>query len=198
MVSAGADRIVVGVSGASGVSLALAFLGVILERTCWDVELVLSRGGEAVWGMELEGVAIPEGARVRRYADDAIGASVASGSYPTRGMVVIPCSMGSVARIAHGISDSLLTRAADVTLKERRPLVVVPRETPLSVIHLENLLRLSRAGAIVMPPMLTHYHGWVAQEAMDEQFALHLLEFFGVTGLREQWSPEKDRFRSNR
>ena len=85
------------------------------------------------------------------------GAPFASGSAGWDAMVVIPCSMGTVARIAHGISDSLLTRAADVMLKERRTLLVVPRETPLSVVHLENLTALARAGAVVLPAMPSFY-----------------------------------------
>jgi 4-hydroxy-3-polyprenylbenzoate decarboxylase len=84
-------------------------------------------------------------------------APFASGSAGWQAMVVVPCSMGTVARIAHGISDTLLTRAADVMLKERRTLIVVPRETPLSVVHLDNLAALSRAGALVLPAMPSFY-----------------------------------------
>lgn len=89
--------------------------------------------------------------RVRVHDPGDIGATVASGSHPVQGMIVAPCSMGSAGRIAAGLSDGLLERAADVQLKERRPLVLVVRETPLSAIHLENLLRLARAGATILP-----------------------------------------------
>ncbi len=108
----------------------------------------------------LEQVFPPEGrvGRLVYYAPDDWGAPIASGSAVWEGMVVVPCSMGTAGRIAHGLSGNLLERAADVCLKERRPLVVVPRETPLSLIHLENLLSLARAGAVVLPAAPGFYH----------------------------------------
>ena len=92
------------------------------------------------------------------YRDDDRGATPASGSAPSRGMVICPCSMGTLASIAQGTTRSLIERAADVVLKERRPLVLVPRETPYSAIHLENMLRLTRAGALVLPASPGFYH----------------------------------------
>ncbi|HHO81387.1 MAG TPA: UbiX family flavin prenyltransferase, partial [Bacillaceae bacterium] len=92
------------------------------------------------------------------YDNEDVGAPVASGSFRTRGMVVVPCSMGTLGRLATGSGEKLLERAADVALKEGRPLVLVPRETPLTAIHLENMLRLARAGAAILPAMPAFYH----------------------------------------
>jgi 4-hydroxy-3-polyprenylbenzoate decarboxylase len=91
------------------------------------------------------------------YSISNLRAPIASGTYPTTGMVIVPCSMNSVASLAHGLSNNLLLRAADVCLKERRPLVLVPRETPLHAIHLENMLTLARMGAVVLPPQPAFY-----------------------------------------
>ncbi len=125
-----------------------------------EVELVVSDAGRRVlveeMGLSLDGNRLESWlgerkARVRLHPAPDIGASIASGSYPVQGMVVMPCSTGTAARIAAGLSDDLIQRAADVQIKQNRPLVLVVRETPLSVIHLRNLLRLARAGATVLP-----------------------------------------------
>ena len=100
----------------------------------------------------------PLRARLHVHARDAVEATPASGSARLHATILVPCSMGTLARVAHGFSSNLIERAADVALKEGRPLVVVPRETPLSVVHLENMLKLARAGAIVLPAMPGFYH----------------------------------------
>src|SRR5690606_3217409 len=143
-------RIVVGVTGASGAPYAKRLLGWLARRArdAGDVEVgvCLSATAPAVWALEC-------GGDLREQIDRPVygmrdyKAPFASGSAGWDAMAIVPCSMGTCARIAHGISDTLLTRAADVMIKERRTLVVVPRETPLSVIHLENLTALARAGA---------------------------------------------------
>jgi 4-hydroxy-3-polyprenylbenzoate decarboxylase len=107
-------------------------------------------------------------------------APFASGSAGWHAMAIVPCSMGTVARIAHGISESLLTRAADVMIKERRTLVVVPRETPLSVIHLENLTTLARAGAVVLPAMPSFYRGPETIADAVDSVVSRLLDHLGV------------------
>lgn len=152
-------RLVVGISGASGAVLALELLKSIKAAQGWEAHLVISKGG--VRTMEHETCVTR--AQLTDYAAhvydvEDIGANIASGTFETQGMVIVPCSMKTVAGVCHGYSDNLLLRAADVTLKERRKLVVIARETPLSTIHLRNMLALCEAGAVVMPPMLTYYN----------------------------------------
>ena len=161
-------KIVVAITGASGAPYAkrlLTWLGARAKNE-GDVEIgvCLSATAPEVWALEC-------GGDIRESIDQPVWgardykAPFASGSAGWNAMVVVPCSMGTAARIAHGISDTLLTRAADVMLKERRTLIVVPRETPLSVVHLENLTTLARAGALVMPAMPSFYG---KPETMDQ------------------------------
>lgn len=150
------DRVIVGISVASGAPLAVDVVQ-SLHAAGMQVHLVVARGGGMTLrhecGLSVESLA-PCCAAVYDNAD--IGAAIASGSFRTRGMIVVPASMKTVAGIASGYSDNLLLRAADVTLKERRRLVV-PRECPLSEIHLRNLLEITRAGAVVLPPVISCY-----------------------------------------
>ena len=153
-------RIVIGMSGASGAILGIEALRIFRELGGYETHLIVSTGAELTIALET-GATLDE---VRGLADVVhdnanLGAAVASGSFRTMGLLVVPCSMKSVAGIAHGFSDNLLLRAADVMLKEGRPLVLMPRETPLSIIHLRNLLAAAEAGAAIVPPMVTHYHG---------------------------------------
>jgi len=158
-VSAPPTRVVLAITGASGAVYGDAVLAALVAAGI-RVELVVSPSGQRVARDELghgwDAVALRDrlgrGAdAVTLHAPDDIGAPIASGSFPTAAMIVAPCSMGSAGRIAAGLSDGLVERAADVHLKERRRLVLVVRETPLSALHLENLLRLARAGATVLP-----------------------------------------------
>ena len=153
-------KIVVGITGASGAPYAKRLVSVLEERvrTKRDVEIgvCLSSTAPEVWALECGGD-VREAIHAPIWGGRDYNAPFASGSAGWHAMVVIPCSMSTVARIAHGTSDSLLTRAADVMLKERRSLIVVPRETPLSVIHLENLTTLARAGALVLPAAPSFY-----------------------------------------
>jgi len=152
-------KIVVGVTGASGAPYARRLLALLSERARehGDVQFgcVLSATARKVWGLECGGA--PEDLGISVHAPDDFTAPFASGSAGWHAMVVVPCSMSAAGRIAHGTGESLLTRAADVMLKERRTLVVVPRETPMSVIHLENLVALARAGALVLPASPSFY-----------------------------------------
>ena len=154
--------VVVGMAGASGSVLARATIDRLLAMEL-PVIATASSAARMVWREEMDE---SFGDALERWVDNgdftyhAIGdlaAPIASGTYPVRGMAVVPCSMGSIAAIAHGLADNLLRRAADVCLKERRPLVLVPRETPLSAIHLDNLAALARLGATVLPPQPAFY-----------------------------------------
>lgn len=153
-------RIVVGITGASGPLYGIRLLQVLRETPGWETHLVMSRA--AARTLELEN---PEWSvqAVHALADVVhqpgdLAAAVASGSFRTAGMIVAPCSMKTLAAIAHGYSEDLLTRAADVALKERRRLVLVPRETPLHLGHLRNMATVTELGAIVAPPMVALYH----------------------------------------
>ena len=156
--------VVVGISGASGAILARATIDRLLA-TEHPVIATATAAARMVWRQESEE---SFGEALERWADwDAftycpvgdLTAPIASGTFPTAGMVVTPCSMATVAAISSGVADNLLRRAADVTLKERRPLVVVPRETPLTDTHLENMASLARRGVVVLPPHPPFYLG---------------------------------------
>lgn len=152
------------ITGASGAPYGVRLLQVLNDAGV-PVRLILSETG---WRLLREEEGIEDEAalrartgdwsRVLLYDDKDRGATPASGSAPSRGMVVCPCSMGTLASIAHGMSRSLIERSADVCLKERRPLILVPRETPYSAIHLENMLHLHRAGATILPASPGFYH----------------------------------------
>jgi 4-hydroxy-3-polyprenylbenzoate decarboxylase len=151
-------KLVLGISGASGAPYAqrlLMHLAELPPSAAPTVELVLSQTAEEVWALECGGS--PRALGFPVYGARDYRAPFASGSARYDAMLVLPASMSCVARIAHGISDDLLTRAADVMLKERRKLILCPRETPLSAIHLENLLTVTRAGALVIPTAPSFY-----------------------------------------
>ena len=149
--------VVVGITGASGAVIARELVDALLGREI-PVAAVASNAARMVWQEELDESYNDAVARwvehpqFRQYAISDLFAPIASGTHPTAGMVIAPASMNSVASLAHGLTPNLLLRAADVTLKERRPLTLIPRETPLHAIHLENMLTLSRMGATILPP----------------------------------------------
>lgn len=154
--------VVVGISGASGAALARGTVEELLRRQVPTI-VVCSQAARLVWQEELE---VPfsdtlaqwqEHPHFTHYPIGHLRAPIASGTFPTAGMVVVPCSMHSLAAMAHGLASNLLLRAADVCLKERRPLVLVPRESPIHSIHLENMLTLSRVGAVLLPPEPAFY-----------------------------------------
>lgn len=162
-------RLIVGITGASAVVYSVRLLEVLASREDIEVHLTISASGvRALWeelqiqveinNFRLESLIGVSSARVVYHHESDIGAAIASGSFRTEGMIVVPCSMGTVASIAAGISRNLIHRAADVCIKERRKLVLVPRETPLSAIHLENMLKLAQLGVCILPAMPGFYH----------------------------------------
>ena len=171
-------RLIVGISGASGAPLAVELLKV-LRTAGVESHVVLTRGGALTLKQEcgMDGL---EGLADVLYDNRDISARPASGSFKTDGMLVVPCSMKTVAGICSGYSDNLLLRAADVTLKEGRKLVLAPRETPFSPIHLRNLYELSRMGAAIVPPMLTYYQRPGSVEEMTRHMVGKLLDRFGI------------------
>jgi 4-hydroxy-3-polyprenylbenzoate decarboxylase len=148
-------KIVVGVSGASGVVLAKRLLEELSKRDI-EIHLVISEGAKLLIDDELGGEDLSKLAD-HIYDPKDFYAPIASGSFKTDGMVIVPCSMKTLAEVATGVSDNLLTRAADVCLKQERKLILVPREAPLSLIHLRNLVTAKEAGATIIPPLLAFY-----------------------------------------
>ena len=193
--------LVVAITGASGAPYAVRLLQALTaaRQPTW---LIVSEHGFRLLETEC-GIASLEGLRegagapawdatVRVFDDRDRGALPASGSVPTKGMVICPCSMGTVAAIATGTSRSLIERAADVVLKERRRLVVVPRETPYSDIHLENMLRLTRAGAIVLPASPGFYHRPTQISELVDFVVGRILDHVGVKNEMPRWTGGSD------
>ncbi|RBP05047.1 4-hydroxy-3-polyprenylbenzoate decarboxylase [Roseiarcus fermentans] len=152
-------RLIVGLSGASGSIYGIRLLEVLKTIPEIETHLVVSKGAEMTMRLEagLDPAAVKELAEVVHHPGN-LAASISSGSFQTIGMVVLPCSMKSLAQIALALDDNLLTRAADVTLKERRRLVVVPRETPLNLSHLRHMVAITEMGGVILPPVPSFYH----------------------------------------
>ncbi|MDO3409604.1 flavin prenyltransferase UbiX [Saccharibacillus sp. CPCC 101409] len=199
---AGAGRHwVLGITGASG-SVYGVRLAEVLLQSGFTVHLVVSNAGWRVLKEEMGVDASNREAELDRFfggrtgrlvyhpvAD--IGASIASGSFRAEGMIVAPCSMGTLSAIAHGSSDNLMTRAADVMLKEGRPLVLVPRETPLHAIHLENMLKLSRLGVKLVPAMPAFYQRPQTLDDLVNFLAGKVLDTIGIEhNLFKRWGEE--------
>lgn len=174
-------RLVVGVTGASGVALALDLLKSLKEMPEIETHLVVTPSAEMTFRLEEETCS----RELKKLADVTynirdVGAPIASGTFKTAGMIVIPCSMKTTAGIASGYSENLLLRAADVTLKERRKLVLVVRESPLSTIHLRNMYELSQAGAVILPAMITGYNALTTAEEMRRHIIGKVLDQFDI------------------
>ena len=171
-------RLIIGISGASGAPMAVALLNA-LKETDIKSHLIITRGGEMTLQQEC-GLESFAGLADVLYDNQNLGAPPSSGSFQTVGMVVVPCSMKTVAGINSGYSDNLLLRSADVTLKEHRKLVLVARECPLSTIHLRNLYELSQMGAVILPPMLTYYQNPKTADDMTNHIVGKILDQFGI------------------
>jgi flavin prenyltransferase len=197
--------ITIGVTGASGAIYAQSVLRLLdSESRVSRVYLVVSEAGLRLLSTELHVVAadpkklpallVGSAAKKIEYLPNKdIGASIASGSAPVDAMGIVPCSAGALGAIASGIANDLLSRAADVCLKERRPLVLCLRETPLNRIHLENMFRVHDAGATVMPAMPAFYYGPRTIDDMIEQFAYRVLAQLGLPQEKQyRWKGRKE------
>lgn len=177
----GTRRIIVGVTGATGAPFAVRILQMLREIPAVETHLVLSTWARTNIERETS-LSVRE---VTELADVSYklaeqGAPISSGSFRTDGMIIVPCSMRTLAAVRHGLADNLVTRAADVVLKERRTLVLVPRETPLSDIHLENMLALSRMGARIVPPMPAFYNSPETIDDLIDHVAVRILDQFDL------------------
>jgi len=180
-VSAARPRLVVGISEASGPQLGHALIRALHRLGTVETHLVITRGARRTIELEL---GLPR-ADLEALADvvhdpDDLTASISSGSFRTIGMVVVPCSMRALAQIAAGTSDDLLARAADVTLKERRPLVLATREAPLHLIHIRNMESATLAGATIFPPVPAFYHRPREIDDLLDHTAGRILDQFGI------------------
>ncbi|MCL6620744.1 MAG: UbiX family flavin prenyltransferase [Syntrophobacterales bacterium] len=175
------ERYIIGITGASGMLYARELLAYFQGRPELEVHVVASEAGEQVLRHEL-GLSLPElaGPRAVLYSPGDFFAPIASGSFAVRAMVVIPCTMGSLAAIAQGTARHLVHRAAEVTLKEGRPLVLAVRETPLSRVHLRNLLAAAEAGAAIFPAMPAFYHHPRTLTDLARGFVGRILDYLGL------------------
>ncbi len=200
--TAGTLPLVLAITGASGAPYAVRLLEQLLVAG-QPVQLILSSHGRRLLQTETDVTSEADlrtivgaerwDALVTSFDDGDRGAAPASGSARNRGMVICPCSMGTISAISQGTSRSLVERAADVALKERRPLVLVPRETPYSAIHLENMLRVTRAGAVVMPASPGFYHRPTTISEMVDFIVARVLDHLDVShSLGKRWGTATD------
>ena len=182
-------KILVGISGASGAPIAIRLLKRLREMADVETHLIMTKGAELTIVQETDCTV----EQVKALADvvydvSSLGECPASGSFKMDAMIIVPCSMKTAAGIASGYSDNLLLRAAAVTLKEARQLVLVARESPLSPVHLRNLHELSSMGVRVVPPMISFYQKYTTIEAWTDNFAERLLEILGLHNTMQSWS----------
>jgi len=186
----GGVRLTLAMTGASGAVMAREALRALeADRRVESVHFVASENSLRVLAEELgvsgrtnlvEKLLGAKPKKIVQHSDADVGAAIASGSHPSDGMIVLPCSMGTLARIALGLADSLITRAADVTLKERRPLILCVRETPFNRIHLRNMSLAAEAGATIFPCIPAFYNKPTDSDEMARQFAYRVLAHFGL------------------
>ena len=179
-------NIVVAITGASGAIYARQSIELLLANQAVErIALILSDNAEGV--VAHEGVTLPDDSRIERFANDDMWSSVASGSAQWDAMIVVPSSMGTVGRIASGVSQSLIERAADVMLKERRRLVLVVREAPYSLIHLRNMITITEAGGIIIPASPSLYFNPQDVESLALTISTRAVEMLGIKVDHQHW-----------
>jgi len=194
---------IIAITGASGTVYARRLIQALLENIpTIELEVVVSEAALRVMreeeniktslhSIKIEDLIGYESARVTMHNNRDIGASIASGSYRVSGMVIVPCSMATLGAVANGMAQNLIHRAADVCIKEKRRLVMVPRETPLSLIHLENLSKLARVGVDIVPAMPGFYQQPKSISDLVDQFVMRIIDQMGFdVPLQERWKPK--------
>lgn len=198
-------RWILGISGATGAAYGIRLLEVLNQKD-YEVDLIISEAGRIVireeTGIQLSGESktslktlqekldINPGT-VRIFRNDDFETPPASGSNPVEGMIIAPCTMGTLAGVAHGYANNLMRRSADVMIKHRRPLILLARETPFSSIHLENMLKLSRLGVVILPPIPAFYQKPETIEDMVDFVVGRVLDVMGIDhGLYRRWKDE--------
>jgi flavin prenyltransferase len=182
-------QIIVGITGASGFIYALRLIEYLQNLSDVNTHLVMTKAAQITRAQET-GISLND---LKKLVDfyhpiEDVGASIASGSFQHDGMLILPCSMNTLAELSCGITNNLLTRAADVCLKERRKLLIMPREAPLHTIHLKNMASLSELGAMIYPPMPAFYHHPQSIEELVDHTVGRILSLFGIEqGLSPQW-----------
>ncbi|MGR9086490.1 MAG: UbiX family flavin prenyltransferase [Gammaproteobacteria bacterium] len=183
-------RLIIALTGATGAVYGVRMLQVLKPQPEWETHLVVSDAGviNLKHEMNMKRADVFNLADVT-YGINDIAAAIASGGFKTEGMVIAPCSMKTLAAVAHGFGDNLISRSADVVLKERRRLVLVPREAPLNLSNIRNMALVTEMGAIVFPPMPNFYTKFSSVSAMVDETVGRILEFFGVNvdGLYTPW-----------
>jgi polyprenyl P-hydroxybenzoate/phenylacrylic acid decarboxylase-like protein len=183
-------RLIIAITGATGAVYGVRMLQVLREQSEWESHLVISKAGliNLQYEMEMDKASIYALADISHGIND-IASTIASGGFKTEGMIIAPCSMKTLAAVAHGFGDNLISRAADVVLKERRRLVIMPRETPLNLIHIRNMATVTEMGGIMFPPMPAFYSKNNSIAAMVDEGVGRVLDMFGVnvTGLYKPW-----------
>ena len=184
-------RLIIGISGASGAIIALELLRVLKQMEDVETHLVITEGAALTIKHETD-FDICNIKKMANFIYDIheIDAQIASGSFITDGMIIAPCSMKTVAGIASGYADNLLLRAADVCIKEGRKIIVVPREIPLSRIHLRNLKEIADNGVIIIPPMLTFYNNPLTMQQQIDHIVGKIILQFHLTSSIPEWNPK--------
>lgn len=182
-------RLIIGITGASGTIYGIDLLKKLSQIPEVETHLIMSSWAKKNLELETD-LTMADVKKLANhvYSANDQGAKIASGSFLSDGMVIVPASMKTVASVAYGLADNLIARAADVTIKEQRKLVIVPRETPLSVIHLENLTRLAKLGAQIIPPIPAFYHHpQTIQDLIDHQ-TMKVLDAFNISNdISSRW-----------
>ncbi|WP_455815211.1 non-oxidative hydroxyarylic acid decarboxylases subunit B [Pseudomonas graminis] len=182
-------KLVVGMTGATGAAIGVRVLTALRDLGV-ETHLIISKWARATIQMETPySVQDVSALAAKTYSEHDQAAAISSGSFRVDGMIVVPCSMKTLAGIRSGYGDGLITRAADVTLKEQRKLVLVPRESPLNAIHLENMLALTRAGALMLPPMPAFYNNPTSVDDIIDHTVSRILDQFGLENdVAKRWN----------